>query len=51
MNVAIMKTKAEQALSEAFDAAAAALPGGAAVRTARADAIGRFGALGAARGR
>ena len=46
MNVAIMKTKAEQALSEAFAAAADQLPGGAAVKAARADAIRAFGALG-----
>ena len=46
MNVAVLKTKAEQALSEAFSAAAAELPGSADIRTLRLDAIGRFGALG-----
>ena len=46
MNVAVMKTKAEQALTETFAAIADKLPGGAAVRSARAEAIGRFGALG-----
>ncbi|WP_072372155.1 Fe-S cluster assembly protein SufD [Hyphomicrobium sp. NDB2Meth4] len=46
MNVAVLKTKAEQALSEAFSAAAAELPGSADIRKLRLDAIGRFGALG-----
>lgn len=46
MNVAVMKTKAEQALSEAFETAAAKLPGSAAVKQARAHAIGRFSAAG-----
>ena len=46
MNVAIPKTKAEQALTEAFAAAAPKLPGSAAVKSARANAIGEFGALG-----
>ncbi len=46
MNVAIPKTKAEQALTEAFAASAAQLPGGAAVKSARAEAIGTFSALG-----
>ena len=46
MNVAVMKTKAEQALSEAFEKAAPQLPGSAAVKALRADAIGQFGALG-----
>lgn len=46
MNVAITKTKAEQALSEAFEATNARLPGGAAVKAARAKAIGAFNALG-----
>ncbi|MEQ1713565.1 MAG: Fe-S cluster assembly protein SufD, partial [Hyphomicrobium sp.] len=46
MNVAIMKTKVEQALSEQFERVAAKLPGGAAVADARREAIGRFGALG-----
>ncbi|MEQ1653144.1 MAG: Fe-S cluster assembly protein SufD [Hyphomicrobium sp.] len=42
MNVAIPKTKAEQAFSEAFEASASKLPGGAAVKAARATAIGKF---------
>ncbi len=46
MNVAIMKTKAEQALSEQFERVAAKLPGGAAVAEARREAIGKFTALG-----
>lgn len=46
MNVAVLKTKAEQALSEVFAAAAAELPGGADVRALRVEAIGRFGSLG-----
>ena len=46
MNVAIPKTKAEQALTEVFAAAAPKLPGSAAVTAARAKAIGEFGALG-----
>lgn len=46
MNVAVMKTKVEQALSEQFERVAAQLPGGAAVAEARRAAIGRFGALG-----
>lgn len=46
MNVAVMKTKAEQALTEAFEAAAAKLPGSAAVKARRAEAIGAFGSLG-----
>ena len=46
MNVAVMKTKAEQALSEAFETAAPHLPGGSAVQAARKTAIGQFGALG-----
>jgi Fe-S cluster assembly protein SufD len=46
MNVAVMKTKAEQALSEAFEAVAAKLPGGDAVKAARAAAIGQFNAAG-----
>jgi Fe-S cluster assembly protein SufD len=41
-----MKTKAEQALSETFEAVAGELPGGAEVKKRRADAIGRFGSLG-----
>ncbi len=46
MNVAVLKTKTEQTLSEAFASAAAELPGGAEVRAVRVDAIGRFGSLG-----
>jgi len=46
MNVAVMKTKAEQAFSEAFDAAAGKLPGSAAVKARRAEAIGKFSTLG-----
>ena len=46
MTIAIMKTKAEQALTEAFEKAAARLPGGTAVQAARRSAIGAFGALG-----
>jgi Fe-S cluster assembly protein SufD len=41
-----MKTKAEQALTEAFEAAAGKLPGSAAVKARRAEAIGVFGSLG-----
>ena len=46
MNVAVMKTKAEQGLAEQFEKVAAKLPGGAAIKEARAAAIGQFGALG-----
>jgi Fe-S cluster assembly protein SufD len=46
MNVAVMKTRVEQALSEQFERLAAKLPGGAAVAEARRQAIGRFAALG-----
>ena len=46
MNVAVLKTKAEQSLAEAFSDVAADLPGGAEVRNVRTDAIGRFGAIG-----
>ena len=46
MNVAVLKTKAEQALTETFEAVADGLPGGAAVLKRRNEAIGRFGALG-----
>ncbi|WP_291006535.1 Fe-S cluster assembly protein SufD [Hyphomicrobium sp.] len=46
MNVAVLKTKTEQGLSEAFGAAAAELPGGAEIRKLRLDAMGRFGSLG-----
>ncbi|MGI9404671.1 MAG: SufD family Fe-S cluster assembly protein, partial [Hyphomicrobium sp.] len=46
MNVAVMKTKVEQALTENFAAMEKKLPGGADVREVRDAAIGRFGALG-----
>lgn len=46
MNVAIMKTKAEQAIAESFDAVAPKLPGSAAVKARRAQAIGAFSGLG-----
>lgn len=46
MNVAVMKTKAEAALTESFSELAEALPGGDEVRLARAKAIGRFAANG-----
>ena len=46
MTIAVMKTKAEQALTEAFEARFAKLPGSAAVKSARQAAIGRFGASG-----
>ncbi|MFV0367024.1 MAG: Fe-S cluster assembly protein SufD [Hyphomicrobiaceae bacterium] len=42
MSVAVMKTKAETALAEAFDGVADALPGGDKAKSARAAAIGRF---------
>lgn len=46
MNVAVMKTKAEQAISESFEAAAEKLPGTDVVRERRAQAIGAFSGLG-----
>lgn len=46
MNVAVMKTKAETALTENFAGLADALPGGVNVREARAKAIGRFASNG-----
>jgi len=46
MTMAVTRTKAEQALTESFEAAAGALPGNAAVREARRRAIGIFAALG-----
>jgi Fe-S cluster assembly protein SufD len=46
MNVAVLKTKAEQALTEQFANVADKLPGGSAVAEAREQAIGRFAALG-----
>lgn len=46
MNVGLMKTKAEQALTEGFDAIAKRLPGSEAVHEQRRRAIGTFAALG-----
>jgi Fe-S cluster assembly protein SufD len=46
MNVAVLKTKAEQALSEAFAGVADRLPGGEAVADVRARALRRFNTLG-----
>jgi Fe-S cluster assembly protein SufD len=46
MTVAATKTKAEQALSQNFEAVAAKLPGGRAIAEARKAAIGVFAALG-----
>ena len=46
MTVQVMKTKAEAALSEHFADVADKLPGGAAARRARAEAIGQFAAQG-----
>jgi Fe-S cluster assembly protein SufD len=46
MTVAVTRTKAEQALTESFEAVAGALPGSAAVHEARRRAIGTFAALG-----
>ncbi len=46
MNVAVMKTKAEQAMWESFEAVAEKLPGSAAVKERRAQAIGTFSGLG-----
>ncbi|MET0407929.1 MAG: Fe-S cluster assembly protein SufD [Hyphomicrobium sp.] len=46
MNVAVMKTKAEQAISESFEAVAGKLPGSDAVKARRAQAIGSFSGLG-----
>jgi Fe-S cluster assembly protein SufD len=46
MTVAITRTKAEQGLTQNFEAAAAQLPGGPAVAAARRAAIGAFAALG-----
>lgn len=46
MNVGLMKTKAEQALTEGFEAVAQRLPGSEAVREERRRAIGTFAALG-----
>lgn len=46
MTIAVMKTKAEQALTEAFEANAGRLPGSGAVGEARRAAIRRFAAVG-----
>ena len=46
MNVAVLKTKTEQALREAFGAAAPELPGTPEIGKLRRDAMGRFGSLG-----
>jgi len=46
MTVAVTKTKAEQALTQSFEAVASRLPGGSAVAEARKNAIGTFSALG-----
>ena len=46
MTVAATKTKAEQALTQSFEAVASRLPGGRAVAEARKAAIGTFSALG-----
>jgi len=46
MTVAVSRTKAEQALSQQFEAVASRLPGDAAVTQARKSAIGTFAALG-----
>ena len=46
MTVAVSRTKAEQALSQQFEAVAARLPGDGAVAQARKSAIGTFAALG-----
>ena len=45
MNIAVMKTKAEQAISESFEAVAGKLPGSEAVEAMRAQAIGRLAGL------
>src|SRR5262245_35826970 len=46
MTVAITRTKAEQGLSQTFEAVAPQLPGGPAVAAGRRSAIGAFAALG-----
>ena len=46
MNVAVIKTKAEQALPELFERVAETLPGGAKAIGARREAMGRFAAIG-----
>ena len=46
MNVAVIKTKVEQAIGEGFEAVADRLPGGPAVAGVRKAAMGRFASLG-----
>ena len=46
MTVAVSRTKAEQALTQQFEAVAGRLPGDAAIGEARKAAIGTFAALG-----
>ena len=46
MTVAVSRTKAEQALTQQFEAVASRLPGDAAIAQARKSAIGTFAALG-----
>ena len=46
MNVGLMKTRAEEALTEGFEAVAKRLPGNEAVREQRRRAIGAFAAMG-----
>ena len=46
MTVAVSRTKAEQALTQQFEAVAGRLPGDAAIGEARKAAIGAFAALG-----
>lgn len=46
MNVAVLKSKAEQALPELFERVAETLPGGAKALPARRAALGRFAAVG-----
>lgn len=46
MNVAVMKTKAETTLTEAFDQVSGQLPGGSDVAARRQEALGKFAAVG-----
>lgn len=46
MNIAVIKTKAEQALPELFERVAGTLPGGAKAVPARREAMSRFAAIG-----
>ncbi len=46
MNVALIKTKAEQTFAETFDRLSGELPGGEVVRAARRAAMAKFGTLG-----